>query len=118
MKLENISNDIVKNLALGNSFPNEYDFYKFKKESFSPTLTEKENLLILIMAYRFEIFDLQFVLDINPKDQIVSELLNNVKKEYKNLVCYFEERYGILNQTHFTDDNSYTYLNKPWIGDL
>ena len=117
MKLENISNDIIKNLALGNSFPKEYNFYKYKKESFSQTLTEKENLLLLIMAYRFEIFDLSFILDINPNLNEINNLLNQVKEEYKNLVCYYEKKYGILNQT-CVSEGEYTYLNTPWIGDL
>ena len=52
-------------LALGNSFKDEYSFYKYKKVSFNNQSTEKENMLTLIMAYRFNLTDLSYLLDIN-----------------------------------------------------
>ena len=118
MKLENISNDVVKNLSLGNSFINEYKFYKYKNDKFGDTLSEKDNILLLIMAYRFQIIDLSFVLDLNPTDPNALMLMKEAKTEYNNLLNYFNNKYGDLTQTSLSNNNEYTYLNKPWIGDM
>lgn len=75
IKIKEILNPINA-LALGNSFKDEYCFYKYKQDDFTNIKTEKENLLILIMSYRFNLIDMSYLLDINPILNIEEVLYN------------------------------------------
>lgn len=118
MNINDISNDVLKNLALGNSFKNEYDFYKYMQDGFDLTTTEKENILLLIMAYRFMLFDIGYILDLNPDNKEILQYFNRLKKEFNELETYFDEKYGMLSLTSLISSDQYCYLNKPWMGDL
>ena len=83
IKIKEILNPINA-LALGNSFKDEYCFYKYKQDDFTNIKTEKENLLILIMSYRFNLIDMSYLLDINPNDLELLNYYNTVKKDFYN----------------------------------
>lgn len=116
IKIKEILNPINA-LALGNSFKDEYSFYKYKNEDFTDIKTEKENLLILIMSYRFNLIDLSYCLDINPNDKELLSYYNNVKKDYYNLLNYYEDKYNALSNIPLKNFDEYSYLKKPWVGD-
>lgn len=116
IKIKEILNPINA-LALGNSFKDEYSFYKYKQEDFANIKTEKENLLILIMSYRFNLIDMSYLLDINPDNLELLNYFNKVKKDYYNLLSYYEDKYNALSNTAFKDFDKYCYLAKPWVGD-
>lgn len=107
----------INALALGNSFKDEYCFYKYKQDDFTNIKTEKENLLILIMSYRFNLIDMSYLLDINPNDLELLNYYNTVKKDFYNLLSYYEEKYNALSNIPLKDFNKYCYLKKPWVGD-
>lgn len=104
-------------LALGNSFEDEYSFYKYKQEDFFDIKTEQENLLILIMSYRFNLIDISYCLDINPNNKELLEYYNTVKKDYYNLLNFYEEKYNSLSNIPLKNLSRYCYLDKPWVGD-
>lgn len=104
-------------LALGNSFKDEYSFYKYKRVSFNNQASEKENILLLIMAYRFNLIDLSYLLDINPSNKELLDYYNKVKKDYYNLLTFYEEKYNALSNIPLKDFSKYCYLDLPWVGD-
>lgn len=116
MTLDKISQDPIKSLALGNSIPSEYDFYKYKQEGFNVTLTEQENILLLIMSYRFQIFDLSYLLDLEPNNIEIYSYYNSIKEAFNKLVELYETNYGSLSQTSRVKSPKYSYLNTPWDG--
>lgn len=116
IKIKEILNPINA-LALGNSFKDKYSFYKYKQEDFTNIKTEKENLLILIMSYRFNLIDMSYLLDINPDNLELLNYFNKVKKDYYNLLSYYEDKYNALSNIAFKDFDKYCYLAKPWVGD-
>jgi hypothetical protein len=116
IKIKEILNPINA-LALGNSFKDEYSFYKYKQEDFTNIKTEKENLLILIMSYRFNLIDMSYLLDINPDNLELLNHFNKVKKDFYNLLSYYEDKYNALSNIAFKDFDKYCYLAKPWVGD-
>lgn len=116
IKIKEILNPINA-LALGSSFKDEYCFYKYKQDDFTNIKTEKENLLILIMSYRFNLIDMSYLLDINPNDLELLNYYNTVKKDFYNLLSYYEEKYNALSNIPLKDFNKYCYLKKPWVGD-
>lgn len=115
MNLDKISKDPIKNLALGNSIPSEYSFYKYKQEGFNHTLTEKDNYLLLVSAYRFMLFDLAYLLDFDPTNQELFSYYNQIKKEYNTIENYYESTFGNLSHTSNVETSTYSYLNKPWV---
>ena len=104
-------------LALGNSFKDEYSFYKYKRVSFNNQASEKENILLLIMSYRFNLIDLSYLLDINPSNKELLDYYNKVKKDYYNLLTFYEEKYNALSNIPLNDFSKYCYLDLPWVGD-
>lgn len=116
IKIKEILNPINA-LALGNSFKDEYSFYKYKQDDFTNIKTEKENLLILIMSYRFNLIDMSYLLDINPNDKELLNYYNTVKKDFYNLLSYYEEKYNALSNIPLKDFTKYCYLEKTWVGD-
>lgn len=114
--IKNILNPLAS-LALGNSFKDEYSFYKYKNEDFNNVKTEKENLLILLQSYRFNLIDMSYLLDITPNNNELINYYNSIKKDYYNLKTYFEEKYNALSNLPLKDFDKYCYLEKPWPGD-
>ena len=45
------------------------------------------------------------------------QYLNTVKKDFYNLLSYYEEKYNALSNIPLKDFNKYCYLKKPWVGD-
>lgn len=116
IKINNVLNPLAS-LALGNSFKDEYSFYKYKNEDFNNIKTEKENLLILLAAYKFNLIDMSYLLDINPDNKEILNYYNSIKKDYYNLLTYFEDKYYALSNKPIKDFVSFCYLQKPWVGD-
>ncbi len=117
MKLADIQKDPIKNLALGNSIPSEYNFYKYKKENFKEITNEQDNILLLLTSYHFSIIDLTFLLDLDPTNKEIFNYYNQLKDEYHNLVKYYETNYGMLSNITSTMTEKYSYLDKPWTSD-
>lgn len=114
--INNILNPL-EYLALGNSFKDEYSFYKYKNEDFNNVKAEKENLLILLQAYRFNLIDMSYLLDINPNNNDLLNYYNSIKKDYFNLKTYFEDKYYSISNLPLKDFEKYCYLHKPWVGE-
>ncbi len=107
-------------LMLGNSFKNEYRGYKNYKPGVSTPKTEKEKIMLELMAYDIVAHDLGLYLDIYPNDKEAalefekySKLASDKKKEYI-------DKYGPLTQAEGKYKDGYMdYVTKPsaWLGD-
>jgi len=85
----------------------KYTYFKLKPE------TEKEELLLKLMAYSFAINDLNLYLDLNPEDKTTYELFKKYAKEKNELECIYQEKYGPLTVTE-TQGNMFSWIKNPW----
>lgn len=117
MNITLIRKDPLANLALGSSFEKEYSFFKYKREKFPDNLNDREMLLLLISSYHFQLFDLAFVLDIEPANKPMLDYYNQVRNDLARLTSEYENTYGLLSHTSDANASTYNYLAKPWTGD-
>ncbi len=101
-------------LCKGNSFKDEYVPYKDYKESDIIASSEKEKLLLEIMALSFAINDLNLYLDLHPEDNLMlkrfKELVEaSYEKEMEYVKCY-----GPLEVQESTSLEKFTWINNPW----
>ena len=97
----------------GNMFKNEYKPYKNLTYFKLNATSEKEKMLLKIMALSFAINDLNLYLDLHPENK---EMFNLFKKyiEEKEVLCNEYERiYGPLEITG-DKGNKYNWLDSPW----
>jgi len=109
-KLTSVDNGFAK----GNMFEDLYDPYKNYQVLKPMPKTEKDELLLEIMALSFAINDLNLYLDLNPNDE-------EVLKKYRMLVeksCQKEmeyiKKYGPLEVIDDDNKNSFTWVKNPW----
>ena len=120
--MNNMLNNINMNLAdpkeaflRGNLFNNLYDPYKnYKYRMLNPT-NNKEELLFIILMYKFVLKELNLYLDNYPTNTQILNLYNNYLSEEKNICDQYEKNYGPLTTT--SDDigsNSWKWVKSPW----
>ncbi len=84
-----------------------YTYFKLKPE------TEKESLLLKLMAYSFALNDLNLYLDLNPEDRNTYELFQKYAKEKNNLESMYAEKYGPMTITE-TQGEMFNWVKNPW----
>lgn len=109
-KLTSVDNGFAK----GNMFEDLYDPYKNYQVLRPMPKTEKDELLLEIMALSFAINDLNLYLDLNPNDE-------EILKKYRMLVeksCQKEmeyiKKYGPLEVIDDDNEKSFTWVKNPW----
>ncbi len=84
-----------------------YTYFKLKPE------TERESLLLKLMAYSFAINDLNLYLDLHPEDKEAYALFRRYAKEKHTLEDRYSETYGPMTVTE-TQGENFDWIKNPW----
>lgn len=125
---QNVNNDIYPNnntntqlynpyqgYIRGNLFENLYNQYKIKEPYDIKPMNEQAELLTYINSLAFACIDLNLYLDVNPNDRNIIDLYNNYKKEKKDLMEEYQNKYGpLLLNSDSLNNYPWAWNNKPW----
>lgn len=103
--------DIEDALIHGTVFKDLYEPYKYnpKKKSF---VSKKEQLLYIIMQYRFFIWDLHLYLDTHPDNKECLALIERATNDLKRLEVFYEKNFDIF--THDKESEDSKWITSPW----
>ena len=105
--------DPMEGFLRGNMFRNEYEPYKnLTYYKLNPN-TEKEKMLLKIVALSFAINDLNLYLDLHPDNKEVFNLFKKYIDEKKELKNEYQKKYGPLEVTG-DKGMKYNWLDSPW----
>lgn len=125
---QNVNNDIYSNNSKsnqlynpyqgyirGNLFENLYNPYKIKEPYDIKPMNEQAELLTFINSLAFACIDLNLYLDVNPNDRNIIDLFNEYKKEKKNLMEEYQNKYGpLLLNSDSLNNYPWAWNNRPW----
>ena len=98
----------------GNMFANEYKPYKnYSYKKIIPQ-NKKEELLLDIMELSFAINDLNLYLDLNPYDNKMVELFNNLVEKSCQKEMEYVKNYGSLEVIDNNSSDSFKWIKNPW----
>lgn len=99
----------------GNMFEKLYDQYKIKEPYDIRPMNEQAELLTYIDSLSFACIDLNLYLDINPNDRDKINLFNQYRKQKKQLIEEYENKYGPLSiNSNSLDTYPWAWDDRPW----
>lgn len=97
----------------GNMFKNIFDQYG-KIYDVKP-MNEQAELLTYLDMYEFACIDLALYLDVNPNDQEIINLYNQLNNEKVNVMSKYEESFGPITQnSKYINMGYWAWDNSPW----
>jgi len=122
MPQQNMSNYNQNNLynpyegfIRGNMFRNLYDPYKNEKPFQIQPMNEQAEMLTNLDSLGFAMIDLNLYLDVFPDDRNSIELFNQYRKQHKDLLKQYENKYGpIVLSSDAMNVYPWAWDNKPW----
>jgi spore coat protein JB len=103
--------DVEDSLNHGTIFKDLHDPYKFmpSKQKFD---SKKEQLLYILMQYRFYIWDLHLYLDTHPNNEEALKLKEKYQEDFEKLENLYENNFDIL--THDKENKKFRWNSNPW----
>lgn len=98
----------------GNMFENEYKPYKNMTYSKVIPTTQREELLLDIMAISFAINDLNLYLDLNPEDKDKLKDFHSLAEKLCAKEMEFVKMYGPLELIDNESLQSFKWISDPW----
>ena len=99
----------------GNMFSNLYNQYKDYQPMMINPDNEKEQYLLDLNQVQFAMHDINLYLDNYPNDSMMLKEFNKNRELYLQLLEEYENRYGPINISSNTLNNSpWTWNNEPW----
>ena len=99
----------------GNLYSNLYSQYKNYKPVELKANNEREQLLLDLSRMFFTAHELNLYLDLNPDDESMLALFNDYRREANALMSQYEAKYGPLNLSSNSLDNSpFSWVSDVW----
>lgn len=107
--------DPYQGFIRGNMFKNLYNDYKLKNPIDFNTLSEQEQMLIMIDSLGFAASDISLYLTLYSNDRDMIELFNQYRNQLKAISREYEEMYGPLTlSSDALNRYPWSYNNEPW----
>ena len=107
--------DPYQGFIRGNMFKNLYNDYKLKNPVDFNTLSEQEQMLIMIDSLGFAASDISLYLTLYSNDRDMIELFNQYRNQLKAISREYEEMYGPLTlSSDALNRYPWSYNNEPW----
>lgn len=98
----------------GNMFNDLYKPYKNYRYAKLMPKTEKEKLLLDIMALSFAINDLNLYLDLHPEDLDILQKFRKYVEKSCELEMEYVKNYGPLEMIDNDSQNKFNWIKNPW----
>lgn len=99
----------------GNLFADLYSQYKNYKPVILKGKNEKENMLLELSRLSFASHELNLYLDLHPEDNSIITLFNDYRTRANELTKKYEEKYGPLNITSDSlNETPFMWVKDVW----
>lgn len=122
--VNNFNNQKINNTSLydpyqgfirGNMFQGLYEPYKLKEPYDIKPMNEQAELLTYIDSLSFACIDLNLYLDVNPNDRSAIDLFNQYKREKKDLIDEYQNKFGpLLLNSDGLNTYPWAWNDRPW----